>query len=66
LSSYNIEEGSTLHLVVRLSVAGMPIFLKTVSGKTIALMVQPSDTVKSLKVKIQDREQYVRGSFAQH
>jgi len=39
----------------------MQIFLRTINGKTIALTVQSSDTIKSLKVKIQDQEQYVRG-----
>lgn len=58
LSSYNIREDSTLHLS-----GGVQILLKTLTGKTLVVMAQPSDTVKSLKVKIQDKEQYVRSSF---
>ena len=34
----------------------MQIFVKTLTGKTIALDVEPSDTVDSVKAKIQDKE----------
>ncbi|XP_021563467.1 ubiquitin-like [Carlito syrichta] len=34
----------------------MQIFVKTLTGKTIILEVEPSDTIKNVKVKIQDRE----------
>jgi ubiquitin len=34
----------------------MQIFVKTVSGKTIALEVKPSDTIENVKTKIEDRE----------
>jgi len=55
LSDYNITNGSTLHLVLRLK-GGMQIFVKTLTGKTITLEVEPSDTVDNIKHKIQDRE----------
>lgn len=35
---------------------GFQLFVKTLTGKTITLDVEPSDTIASLKQKIQDRE----------
>ena len=32
----------------------MQIFVKTLTGKTITLEVEPSDTIESIKTKIQD------------
>lgn len=34
----------------------MQIFIKTPTGKTIALEVEPSDTIANVKDKIQDKE----------
>ena len=34
----------------------MQIFIKTLTGKTIATEVEPSDSIESLKAKIQDKE----------
>ena len=34
----------------------MQIFIKTLTGKTITLEVEPSDTIESVKNKIQDKE----------
>ena len=34
----------------------MQIFVKTLTGKTITLEVEPGDTIGSLKAKIQDKE----------
>ena len=36
--------------------SGMQIFIKTLTGKTITLEVEPSDTIKMVKRKIQDKE----------
>ena len=35
---------------------GMQIFVKTLTGKTITLDVEPSDTIENVKQKIQDKE----------
>lgn len=47
-------------LVLSLGVAqpafAMQIFVKTLTGKTIALEVEPSDSIEDVKTKIQDKE----------
>ena len=55
LSDYNIQKEANLHLVLRLR-GGMQIFVKTLTGKTLTLDVEPSDTVEGVKTKIQDKE----------
>merc|ERR1712115_731049 len=52
----NIQKESTLHLVLRLRGGTMQIFVKTLTGKTITLDVEPNDTITNVKAKIQDKE----------
>jgi ubiquitin C len=55
LADYHIQKMSTLHVVLRLR-GGMQVFVKTLTGKTITLEVEPSDTIENLKAKLQDKE----------
>ena len=52
-SYYNIQKESTIHLLLRLR-GGIQIFVKTYD-KTITLEVETSDTIASVKSKIQDK-----------
>jgi len=51
---YNISNNSTLHLILRKRC--MKVFVKTFTGKAIALEVESSDSIKSIKNKIQVKE----------
>ena len=57
LSDYNIQDGSTLHVMLRFC-GGMQIFVKILNGKTITLHMEAnkSITVKSVKEMIQYEE----------
>merc|ERR1712225_103663 len=57
LQDYNIQNKSTLHLVLRLRNARSGIFVKTLTGKTITLTgMEGTDTIEAVKAKIQDKE----------
>ena len=43
-------------LMAPLDAAAMQIFVKTLTGKTIVLEVEPSDSIENVKAKIQDKE----------
>ena len=55
LSDYNIQNQSTLHLVLRLR-GGPCIYVKTLTGKTIAIGAKASDTINHVKSQLQDKE----------
>ena len=56
LSNYNIQRECTLHLILRFYGNFMQIFVKILTGKTITLEVEASDTIEYVKSKIQDKE----------
>merc|ERR1712048_40999 len=51
----NIGKQTAVHLVQQVQ-DGMQIFVKTLTGKTITLDVEASETIQSVKAMIQDRE----------
>ena len=56
LSDYHIQRESTLVLRSAKVHGGMQITVKTLTGKTITLEVESSDTIESAKAQIQDKE----------
>ena len=58
LGDYDIKNQSTLHLILRLR-GGMQIFIKTLTGKTIILEVYPTDSVRSVKLKLMSKEGFL-------
>ena len=59
LTLHSESESQSLHLEFTLIVfrgPEMQIFVKTLTGKTITLEVEPSDSIENVKAKIQDKE----------
>ena len=46
----------SLLLLLPLDAMAMQIFVKTLTGKTITLEVEPSDSIENVKAKLQDKE----------
>ncbi|KAG2317851.1 hypothetical protein Bca52824_020973 [Brassica carinata] len=57
VSDYNIQEDSTLHLVLKV-LGFMQIFVRFLTGKTISLVVQSSSTIDNVKTIIQHKERF--------
>jgi len=55
VGDYNIQKESTIHLVLRLR-GGMQIFVRTLTGKTITIEAEATDSIEGIKGKIQDKE----------
>lgn len=55
LSYYYVKKDSTLHLITLSLDLSNIIFVKTVDGRTFTFMVEPSDTIKSVKEKIEEK-----------
>jgi ubiquitin len=53
---YSTDIRKNNHLYINLYLVIMQIFVKTLTGKTITLDVEPSDTIENVKQKIQDKE----------
>lgn len=56
LADYNIKKESTIQLLLLLPAGSMRIFVETVTGKTINLEVESSDTIENVKTMIWDEQ----------
>lgn len=55
ISDYNIRQESTIYLLLRLR-GGMQIFVKTLTGKTMTVNMEGTDSIASLKEKLREKE----------
>jgi hypothetical protein len=49
-------EFKIIHILSKYIHINMQIFVKTLTGKTITLDVEPTDSIEGVKQKIQDKE----------
>ena len=63
LSEYNIEKESTLHLVLRLRMGSMQIFVKTLTGETITLVVSENGSMRKYE---KGKRRRLRSKKCQH
>jgi ubiquitin C len=55
IADYNIQNESTIHLILRLR-GGMQVFVKTLTGRTMTIDVEATDSITSIKEKITNKE----------
>ena len=53
---FEVDSENSMNLLIIFQSQKMQIFVKTLTGKTITLEVEPSDTIENVKSKIQDKE----------
>jgi ubiquitin C len=58
LEDYDIQYMSTVHLVPRLRLHTIEVYVVTLTGRTISINTCGSETIKILKSRIQDKEGY--------
>ena len=56
LEDYNVQNESTLHLIITRYIGPLKVFVKILTGKTFTLDVDTSGTIENVKTKIQDKE----------
>ena len=56
LAEYNVQNESTLHLIITRIFGPITVLVKTLTGKTITLDEELSDTIENVKSKILDKE----------
>ena len=59
LAAFAVAMVVALILTVPSTAFGMQIFVKTPTGSTITLEIEPTDFIKEVKVKIQDEEGFL-------